>query len=196
VGDFVAINQELELYNPDLAKKEQVVVVNKLDIPEVRAAYPSLRKELRRLAGHTRVVGISAATGSGERVSVHAWSCNHLCCCREGVKELMSRVRKVVAALPRQSASELFTEEEERVSFDDQPDDSFEVFTDERYPGQFRVVGAKIEKVVLMTNWDYYESVQRFQRILEAEGISAALKEVTMPFLSFITLLITLSLTD
>ena len=29
-----------------------------------------------------------------------------------------------------------------------------------------------------MTNWDYYESIQRFQRILEAEGISDALKKV------------------
>ena len=28
-----------------------------------------------------------------------------------------------------------------------------------------------------MTNWDYYESAQRFQRILEAQGISDALKE-------------------
>lgn len=26
-------------------------------------------------------------------------------------------------------------------------------------------------------NWDYYESVQRFHRILDAQGISEALKE-------------------
>lgn len=28
-----------------------------------------------------------------------------------------------------------------------------------------------------MTNWDYYEAVQRFQRILEAQGIADALRE-------------------
>jgi len=28
-----------------------------------------------------------------------------------------------------------------------------------------------------MTNWDYYEAAQRFQRILEAQGISEALKQ-------------------
>jgi Domain of unknown function (DUF1967) len=28
-----------------------------------------------------------------------------------------------------------------------------------------------------MTNWDYYEAILRFQRILEAEGINSALKE-------------------
>jgi hypothetical protein len=27
-----------------------------------------------------------------------------------------------------------------------------------------------------MTNWNYYEAVQRFQRILDAEGISEALE--------------------
>lgn len=28
-----------------------------------------------------------------------------------------------------------------------------------------------------MTNWDYYEAVQRFQRILEAEGIIDRLRD-------------------
>jgi GTP-binding protein len=36
VGDFEAINQELELFNPKLAEKTQVVVINKIDIPEVQ----------------------------------------------------------------------------------------------------------------------------------------------------------------
>ena len=39
------------------------------------------------------------------------------------------------------------------------------------------MVGDKIEKVVQTMNWDYYESVDRFQRILDAHGISESLKE-------------------
>jgi GTP-binding protein len=39
------------------------------------------------------------------------------------------------------------------------------------------VIGDRIEGIVATTNWDYYEAVQRFQRILEAQGISDALKE-------------------
>lgn len=159
VGDFVAINQELELFNPKLANRTQVVVVNKIDLPEVREKLDTLLPELRKRGGHTRVVGISAATG-------------------ERVKEVMQRVRKLVEALPSQSEFELFVDEEERVSFDDELDDSFEILSDlERFPGQFRVVGDKIEKIVATTNWDYYEAVQRFQRILEAQGISDKLKE-------------------
>jgi GTP-binding protein len=135
-----------------------VVVVNKIDIPEVRENLDSLIETLKKEAGHTRVIGISAATG-------------------ERVKEVMQRVRKLVDSMPQQNILELFTDEEERVSFEDEIDDSFEVFTDENFPGQFRVVGEKIERIVAMTNWDYYEAVQRFQRILEAEGINDALKE-------------------
>ena len=63
------------------------------------------------------------------------------------MKELMQRVRKVVDSLPTQSDFELFTEEEERVSFEEELNDKFEVFTDDAFPGQFRVVGDKIEKV-------------------------------------------------
>lgn len=158
VGDFKAINQELELFNPKLANKTQVVVINKIDIPEVRDRLDNLVSQVRAVAGHNRVLGISAAT-------------------RERTSELMRRVRKLVESLPKQSDYELFTEEEERVSFDEPESEAFEILTDDNFPGQFRVVGAKIEKIVEMTNWDYYEAVQRFKRILEAQGVSAALKE-------------------
>jgi Obg family GTPase CgtA-like protein len=63
------------------------------------------------------------------------------------------------------------------VSFAEDMDEHFDIQTDERFPGQFRVTGNRIEKVVAMTNWDYYESIRRFQRILEATGISKALKK-------------------
>ena len=49
VGDFIAINQELELFNPKLADKLQVVVVNKIDIPEVRDKLEDLTKQVTPL---------------------------------------------------------------------------------------------------------------------------------------------------
>lgn len=156
LGDFLAINQELELFNPKLANMTQVVVVNKIDIPEVRAKLPALMGQLQKACNHTRIMGISAAT-------------------RENVPELMKRVRKVIDKLPKQSDYELFTEEEQRVNFEEDANEEFDVLTDENFPGQFRVVGTKIEKIVAMMNWDYSESLQRFQRILEAQGISESL---------------------
>ena len=35
--------------------------------------------------------------------------------------------------------------------------------------------GAAIERFAQMTNWDYYEAARRFQKVLEASGINAAL---------------------
>jgi Obg family GTPase CgtA-like protein len=53
----------------------------------------------------------------------------------------------------------------------------FEIIQDTvNFPGQFRVEGDKIERIVAMTNWGYYEAAERFQRILTAEGIIDALK--------------------
>jgi GTP-binding protein len=41
----------------------------------------------------------------------------------------------------------------------------------------FYIRGEAIERFAQMTNWDYYEAVKRFQRVLEVSGINAALKE-------------------
>jgi GTPase involved in cell partitioning and DNA repair len=80
VGDFNAIQQELRLFNPDLALKTQVIVVNKIDLPHVRDGLNGLVSELRKAAGHSRVMAISAAT-------------------TENVRELMGRVLRLVCAV-------------------------------------------------------------------------------------------------
>ncbi|MDW8270761.1 MAG: Obg family GTPase CgtA, partial [Anaerolineae bacterium] len=51
-----------------------------------------------------------------------------------------------------------------------------DAFTIERTPDGWLVRGRRIERVAAMTNWNYYEAVARFQRILEAMGIRQALE--------------------
>jgi len=62
-GDFDAINRELELFDPALGRKPQVVAANKIDIPEARGRAEALRRKLkrRRIAVHL----VSGATGEG-----------------------------------------------------------------------------------------------------------------------------------
>jgi GTP-binding protein len=51
-------------------------------------------------------------------------------------------------------------------------------FSIERDPdGAYRVRGRRIERIVKMTQWEYYDAVMRFQRILKALGITGALLE-------------------
>ncbi len=59
--DYQQINRELELYNPDLAQRPQIVVANKLDLPEARANLESFKGKL----APTPVYSLSGATGSG-----------------------------------------------------------------------------------------------------------------------------------
>lgn len=81
IGDFNVINKELKEYDPFLAEKPQVVVLNKIDVPEVKEREEELLEKLRQAAGHSRVLSISAAT-------------------TQNVKELMGRLKKFSEAQP------------------------------------------------------------------------------------------------
>jgi GTP-binding protein len=61
--DMKQVNSELAQFNPMLATKEQLVVVNKIDLPEVRGRIPALEKELAH--GGASLFFISAATTEG-----------------------------------------------------------------------------------------------------------------------------------
>jgi GTP-binding protein len=61
--DYDAINKELALFDPELAKRPQVVVLNKLDLPDVQGALKRLTASFARRK--VRLLAISAATGAG-----------------------------------------------------------------------------------------------------------------------------------
>jgi len=83
VNDYRMINQELEQFNPEMAEKPQLVVVNKLDVTEVREAQEDLTERLVEAIGKrgSSVQFISAATG-------------------EGVNTLMGNIFGALAAMP------------------------------------------------------------------------------------------------
>ena len=61
VEAFRCVQNELRSFSPDLADKPQVVLINKMDLPSVRARFDTLRAELVVEAGHKRVDALSAA---------------------------------------------------------------------------------------------------------------------------------------
>jgi len=156
IGDFISINEELEKHDPFLAKKPQVVVLNKADISEVKEMEEEMISELKRKAGHSRVLSISAAT-------------------TENVKELMGRLKKFVSVQPEADLPPIIEVNLGKASLDQDSDD-FEILSDPSYPGQWRVSGDYIEQVAKMTHWEYPEAVARFGRQLDAIGISRELE--------------------
>ena len=152
VGDYEVINQEMMLFNPTLAKRPQLIVLNKIDLPQARENWPRLQEALADTGNP--FFAISAVTG-------------------ENVQQLLYEVKTQLDSLPAQVETEaveelptLSPEEDER---------SFQVtrLEDELW----LVEGVAIERVAQMTNWDYYEAGLRFQRVLSAMGISDALRK-------------------
>lgn len=68
LADWSTINRELELFDPELAAKPQIVVANKIDIPEARRNARFLERKLPRPYQPLHL--ISAATGEGVRALV------------------------------------------------------------------------------------------------------------------------------
>ena len=152
-GDYEVINQEMMLFNPTLAKQPQLVVLNKIDLPQARAMWPLLQEELAD-AGNP-IFAISAVSG-------------------ENVQQLLYDVKTLLDGLPAPVATE---EVEELPTLSPVEDErSFQVtrLDDDLW----QVEGVAIERVAQMTNWDYYEAGMRFQRILSAMGISDSLRKL------------------
>ncbi len=146
LADFDQINEELRLYDPKLAEKPQIVVLNKMDLTEAQKGWPKVKREIGRRG--LPVTSISALTG-------------------EGVRELLYRVGQALESLPEEEPVE------EVKVFRLPEEESFSIL---REGEAFRVEGRRVERAVAMTDWGQEEAVRRFQRILEAMGVSTALE--------------------
>lgn len=154
VGDYEAIRTELRLFSPWLADKPNVLVLNKIDLPEVRDTQNKTIRMLQKAAGHNRVLPISAAT-------------------TENCNMLMQRLRKLLSSAKLKRPPP--TPTEPIVTLDEENDP--EVFVHEAAPGEWRLTGDRLEKAARMTNWEYSDAVSRFGRIMNALGATDKLKE-------------------
>jgi len=150
LADVEQINRELVLFNERLGAKPQIVVLNKMDLPQAREKWPGVRAALEERGQEPMC--ISAITG-------------------EGVRELMGRVAQMLAELP-----ELERATPVKV-FRPRPRGAERDFTLTRRAEAWVVRGEGIEQVAAQTDWRYHEALERFQRILDRWGISQALEE-------------------
>lgn len=148
VADFTQINSELALFDPNLAKKAQIVVVNKIDLPEVREKWETLKKVLKKSAQD--LYAISAL--SRENLEPVLW---------KAVELLRNApVAEVVETVPVYK-----------------PDLDANAFTITQEADGWRVSGKAIERAAEMTYWEHDGSVRRFQRLMETLGVDQALRK-------------------
>jgi GTP-binding protein len=147
--NFDQINRELALFSQKLADKPQLVVLNKIDLPEAQAHWPDVQAHARQL--DLPAYKISAVTG-------------------EGVRTLVAALFDHLDQLP----GETLFEEEISIFTLDQAGDYFEIH---KLGDGWRVTGPKIEQLARQTYWEMDEAVMRVYQILEKMGVHDALRE-------------------
>jgi GTP-binding protein len=149
--DFDAINDELRLFNEELAAKPQIVAANKMDVPQARENLERCEPELRRMG--YEVCPISAATGEGIQPLLYAMM--------QRIKEIDAREREAPAE-PRVVTARVI-------------ETPLEISQDEQ--GIWVVRGVRIEKLIAMTDLDNDDAVAHLQRRLDHMGVTRALRE-------------------
>ncbi|MGI5819423.1 MAG: GTPase ObgE [Armatimonadota bacterium] len=152
--DFAEINHELEMYDETLAELEQVVALNKMDLPQARESEPELREALE--AEGYRVFAISAAT-------------------REGVGPLLDYLRERLFA----HGHEVEPEEpaEEQMELEIPPLPWREMSARRVDPETMEVSGSRIERLAATVDMEADEAVAWFQEQLEEQGVLKALRD-------------------
>ena len=152
VDDIYKINQELEAYNPEIAKRPQVIAANKTDAiyTEEGAQDPIERLKEEFEPQGMKVFPISAVSG-------------------KGLKELLYYVQERLETMPQDKIvcePEFFPEE--MLMVENLP---FTVEQSEEDEHLFIVEGPRIEKMLGYTNLDSEKGFAFFQKFLKDSGI-------------------------
>ncbi|WFD11527.1 GTPase ObgE [Tepidibacter hydrothermalis] len=152
IEDFDKINEELKLYNDKLTTRSQIVVANKMDIPESRENYEKFKEEIEK-RGY-KVFGMSAAT-------------------RDGIDDVINYAATIVKET---EDIELVSEAEMLKEEDVKPKKEEIEITNEG--GVFVIEGKSLQRLLYSVNFEDMESVQYFQKIMDKKGVFQRLKNM------------------
>ena len=165
--DWLQINRELELYNPKLLDRPQLIVANKMDLPEAEANLREFHDKLRewqngRESVRPEVAGVYPISAVS----------------RQGVQELLYKTADLLDAIPAASlAEDLAAPTGERMVYRFEGAEDAEQFTIRRENDVFIVESPAIEKVLKRTQLHSHDAVLRFARYLRRIGVDRALRE-------------------
>ncbi len=154
--DFLTINQELQEYDEHLAARPQIVVLNKMDLPQAQEMWPTVRAKAEA-AGYP-VFAISAAA-------------------HQGTDELMQYTARRLEEIRREEAEQAAAQSAADMAgpvLRPQPDDAFTITKEQ---GAYVVRGKRVERMVNMTDPENEEGMERLQRTLAKMGVTQALEK-------------------
>jgi GTP-binding protein len=150
VADYSQINSELALFDPNLAKKPQIVALNKIDQAGVRERLGDLEKEFRKQKIELMTISALARTNT-----------------RELLMKAAARLAETPALEEVEPPLPVYRPQEDPRQFEIKREGAHE----------WRLSGAAIERAAAMTYWQHDGSVRRFQRLMEKLGVDEALRK-------------------
>lgn len=147
VDDLVVLEGELGSYNPALLERYRLVAANKMDLGPPAAELEALAEECERRG--LELFEISVATG-------------------QGIDRLLGRMKELV-----DRAREEGVVTGEPVTYEPSAEDETMSVTQE--DGRFVVGGARLERLVRMTDWNNNDARAHLARKLRAIGVEDAL---------------------
>ena len=148
IEDYKQIRKELADYSPKLTELPELIAANKMDITGAEDYLEFLREELE--GANVEIFPVSAATA-------------------KGFEPLLDRILALLETLP---STREFAEDDNIEA--PQYDWKFEITQED---GVFVVTGGIVDYILDTTNADDEESMRRFQKFLDSEGIINALRE-------------------
>jgi len=149
LADYSQINSELSLFDPNLAKKPQLVALNKIDQSEVQERLSDIQKQFKER--NVELMTISALA-------------------RTNTRDLLIKAHQKLAEAPP------LEEVEAALPVYRPKEDPREFIVTREGSNEWRVSGVAIERAASMTYWQHDGSVRRFQKIMETLGVDEALR--------------------
>ncbi len=151
--DYQTIQHELASYKYNLTNRPQIIVANKMDLPDAKANLETFKKQLD---SDIEIVPISAAT-------------------KENIELLLLKTADLLDSTPLFSLYES-TDYSDVVTYTHTPDK--EAFTIELGDdGIYDISGDALKRLFEMTDFSRDQSVRRFARQLRTMGVDQALRE-------------------
>ena len=153
--DYVTINEELKQYNLRLTERPQLIVANKMDMPDAEENLAEFRKKLPEDA---QIFPISALS-------------------RQGLSNLLFAVADLLEVTPEFPLIDEADEESESAVLykHESAREGFEITRDP--DGAYVLSGYAIERLFKMTDFSREDSIRRFARQMRGMGIDDALRE-------------------
>lgn len=150
--DYVLINKELEAFNEKLIKKPQIIVANKMDLPNAEDELAKFKEKVKDV----EIFEISAATN-------------------KGLQRVIDRLADLVDEVPN---SPLYDDSqiESHVLYKFKKEEPFTITRDD--DGTWAIEGKEVERIFKMTKFSSDQAAYKFAKKLSKMGIDQKLEEL------------------